>query len=391
MRKNILLTLKEYEKQLENCVSCYCGLCNKNCPAYTELKNAAVSPRGLAEVGLGIIQGKYEISALSDEILYSCTGCRACEWYCSENVWLSDKTRKTMLSGATITEILRSMKVESGSIHSKVRDALNNMMKYGNPYGDLPKIKDDWVNNLGIKTDNMDTILYVGSLVPYEDSARIMAEAIIEVLKKAQIKFSMLGSQEMDSGSNAIMMGEEGLFEEMVEHNLEIFKNYSIKQIICISPHDYDSFVNYYEDMDGIEVKHYTQILRELIDSGRIKFNKELNKKITYHDPCYLGRRNDIYDEPRKILKSIPGLELIEMEFSKENAYCCGGGGTGLWMDIPKVDIDLKRVDQINEINVQIVAVACPICLIMLKAAMDSRDYDIEVKDIAQLVKESCC
>jgi len=296
-----------------------------------------------------------------------------------------------MLSGATITEIFRAMKVVSGSIHSKVQDPLNNLMKFGNPYGGLPNIKDDWVNNLGIKTDNMDTILYVGSLVPYEDSAKIMAEAIIEVLKKAQVNFSMLGSQEMDSGANAMMLGEEGLFEEMVEHNLEMFKNYGVKKIICISPHDYDAFVNYYEDMDGIEVKHYTQMFCELIDSGRIKFNKELNQTITYHDPCYLGRHNEIYDEPRKILKSIPGLELVEMEFSRETAYCCGGGGTGLWMDIPKVDIDLKRADQIKEINVQTVAVACPNCLIMLKGAIDSRGYNIEVKDIAQLIKELYC
>jgi len=391
MKKYGVLSLKEYEKQLENCVSCYCGLCNKNCPAYTELKDAAVSPRGLSEVALAIIQGKYEISELSNEILYSCTGCRACEWYCTENIFIDVKTRKTRVSGATVTEILRSMKVESGTIHPKVRDALNNIAKYGNPYGGLPKSKDDWVSNLGIKTDNIDTILYVGSLVPYEDSAKIMAEAVIEVMKKAQIKFAMLGSEEMDSGTSARVMGEEGLFEEMVEYNLEVFKRNKIKHIICISPHDYDTFINYYEDMAGIEIKHYTQILWELIDSGRIKFNKELNKKITYHDSCYLGRRNDIYDEPRKILESIPGIELVEMEFSRGTAYCCGGGGTGLWIDLPKVDIDLKRADQINEVNVQCVAVACSICSIMLSAAMDSRDYDIEVIDIAQLVKESYC
>ena len=391
MEKYGILSLEEYEEQLENCVSCYCGLCNKNCPAYTELKDAAVSPRGLSEVALALIQGKYELSEISDEILYSCTGCRACEWYCTENIFIPVKTRKTEVSPATVAEIFRSMKVESGNIHSKVRDVLNNMVKYGNPYGGLPKTKDDWVNNLGIKTDNIDTILYVGSLVPYEDNATIMAEAVIEVFKKAQIKFAVLGSEEMDSGTHARMMGEEGLFEEMVEHNLEVFEKYKIKQIICISPHDYDTFVNYYEDMAGIKLKHYTQILWEQIDSGNIKFHKKLNKKITYHDPCYLGRRNDIYDEPRKILESIPGLELVEMEFSRGNAYCCGGGGTGLWIDLPEVHIDLKRADQINEINVQCVAVACPTCLIMLDAAMTSRDYDIEIKDIAQLIKESYC
>ena len=390
MKEDNLITLKGYEKQLENCLSCYCGLCNKNCPGYSELKIGSVSPRGLAEVGIGIIQDKYDISELSDEILYFCTGCRACEFYCTENFWLSDKTRKNVLSGATISEIFRSMKVESGNIHPKVRDVLNNIARFGNPYGGLPNIKDDWINNLEIKSDNKDIVFYVGSLIPYEDDARTMAEAIIRVLQKAQIKFAMLGSQEMDSGASALMMGEEGLFEEMMEHNLELFKNNKVKQIICVSPHDYDMFVNYYEDMDGIDVKHYTQILWELIKNKVIKFNKKLNKKITYHDPCYLGRKNNIFDEPRKIIESLPGVELVEMEFSRENAYCCGGGGTGLWMDLPGEHMDLKRVDQVNEVNAEIVAVACPACLTMLDTARVSRGYNIEVKDIAQIVKECC-
>jgi len=392
MRKYKILSLEEYEKQLENCVTCQCGLCNKDCPAYLEIKNLSVSPRGLSEIALGILQGEYEISNLSDEILYSCTGCRACEWYCPENIFISGKTREKKVSGATIIELLRSRKIEEGgNIPPKVKDALNNISKYGNPYGGLPKIKDDWVNSLNLEKKDKNTILYVGSFIPYEENAKKVAEDLVKIFKKAEVKFSILGSEEMDSGANPRMMGEEGLFEEMVEHNLELFKKYEVKEIICISPHDYNAFINYYENMDGISIKHYTQFLLELIDNGKIKFNKEINNRVTYHDPCYLGRSNDIYEEPREILKNIPGLELIEMKLSKGNSYCCGGGGTGLWMDIKGVHMDLKRADQINEVNAQIVAVACPICSVMLKSAMDSRGYDIEVTDIAQLVKESCC
>jgi Fe-S oxidoreductase len=391
IKDGVLVKLDEYQKQLENCVKCYCGLCIKNCPMSDNLKINAFSPRGISLAALGIVQGKYDISKLSDEIIYACTGCRACENYCGENKWIPVKDRKSLISGATIAEIFRSMKVESGSIHPKVRDALNNIAKYGNPYAGLPKVKDDWVSNLAIKNDSKDTILYVGSMVPYDDSAKIMAEAVIDIFKNSKMEFAILGSEEMDSGANAIMMGEEGLFEKMIEHNLDVFKKYGVKQIICISPHDYDTFVHYYDNLGGVKIKHYSQIIWEMIDTGRIKLNKKLSKKITYHDPCYLGRRNSIFNEPRNILRSIPGVELIEMELARENAYCCGGGGTGLWMDIKGVHMDLKRADQINEVNAQIVAVACPICSVMLKSAMDSRGYDIEVTDIAQLVKESCC
>jgi Fe-S oxidoreductase len=141
--------------------------------------------------------------------------------------------------------------------------------------------------------------------------------------------------------------------------------------------------------LDGLEIKHYTQLFAELIDSGKIKFSKEIKKKVTYHDPCYLGRKNNIYDEPRKILQSIPGVELVEMDKTKETAYCCGGGGTGLFYDLPKMNMNLARADQAKEKDVGCMAVACPICLQMLDDGIKSRDYKFEVNDIAQLVREA--
>lgn len=391
MKKYGILTLEEYRKQLENCVSCYCGLCNKNCPAYMELKNGPVSPRGLSEVALGIVEGRYDISDLSDEMLYACTGCRACESYCSENVFINDKGRDSIISLATVTEILRSMKVETGKVDPKLRDVLNNVVKYGNPYGIAPEVREKWIEELQIDDSKSDVLLFISSMVPYEEHSRAMAEGIIKVFKKANLKFKLLGSEEIDSGATARMLGDEGLFEEMVEYNMQLIEKYGFKKIICISPHDYDAFVNYYEGLDKIEVLHYTQVLWELIKSKKIELKKEINKRITYHDPCYLGRRNDICDAPREILKSIPGVEFRELEFSKKNTYCCGGGGTGLWMELPGLHIDLKRADQINETKAECVAVACPICATMLSSAMSSRDYCIEVKDVGQVVMESCC
>jgi len=383
-------SLEEFKPIIRTCVHCYCGLCIEGCPAYRATLNETFSVRGLAQVALALLEGQLSLAELSDALVYSCTGCRWCEWICSLNTpkYIEEHgNRLNKVSGATITEIIRTMKVESGNIPVYVKNALDNIVKYGNPYG-LPKAKKDkWVDELGLRLAGQDTILYVGALVPYEDRVTTTANMLIDVLQRGGVKFGLLGSNELDSGVFARPFGEEGLFEIMVEHNLKLFKENKIKRIICLSPHDYDTFKNYYEDMNDIEIKHYTQILWELIEAGKIKPAKELERIVTYHDPCYLGRRQGIYEEPRKILKAIPGLEFVEIKgWTKERSFCCGGGGVGLFYDVPRVDIDLIRADQIKETGANLVAVACPICRQMIDDAMKSRGYEIEVKDIAELI-----
>lgn len=387
------VNIKEYEAQFWSCQNCFCGLCLDGCPAYRELGNEAVSARGLAQIGISLINGEVEISELSEEILYSCVGCGWCEEVCSMNTPLYIKrygNRKTIVAGATMAEMFRSLKIEKGGkIPKGVKDALNNIFKFGNPYGGGRKLKDQWVADLGVSMDKQDTILYCGATVPYEEKSIAMAEAIIKVLKIGQIEFGILGQDEKDSGAFSRVMGEEGLFMDMVEHHLKIFKEHGIRNIICVSPHDFAAFKHYYEDMENIEVKHYTQVISDLIDSGKIKLSKKMNKRVTYHDPCYLGRHNEIYDEPRNILNNIEGIDLVEMEQSKETALCCGGGGSGLFLDLENVNIDKARADLINDVHPDYVAVACPNCYQMLDAAIKGRNYMIEVKDIAQLVLEA--
>jgi len=386
-------TLEEYAPQLWSCQNCFCGLCVESCPAYRELHTEAVSARGLAQIGLALLSGELELSELTDEMLYSCIGCRWCETVCSMNTPLYIKrhgTRRTKVSGATMAEMFRSKKVlEGGKVPMGLRNALTSLIRYGNPYGVGERAKDDWVASLDLAPDDEKTILYVGPTVPYDDRSLKMAEAIMSVLRAGQLQFAMLGSEERDSGAFARMMGEESLFAEMAEHNTNVFKEHGVKHIVCLSPHDYDVFNHYYEGIDEIDVKHYTQVLSEMIEGGKIALKKNVKTKVTYHDPCYLGRQNSVYDEPRRILQGIPGLELVEMERSRETALCCGGGGTGLFLELPNVNIDKTRADQIKEVNPDLVAVACPNCYQMLDGAMKSRNYDVEVKDIAQLVAEA--
>lgn len=391
MNKYGYITLKDYERALLSCVVCHCGLCAANCPAYISLRDEAVSPRGLAHIAFNALKGEIDLSEIPDKVIYACTGCGWCEWDCSQNRPLPENLRRRslLISGATIAEILRSMKVERGEVPEQVAEALNNLVKYGNPFGKSAKIKDDWVASLGVQTNHADVILYVGSLVPYDELATKMAEALVNLLKRAGLKFGMLGSIEADSGAFARAMGEEGLFMELVDSNTETFKKYGVKRIICLSPHDYDVFLRYYDDIKkDIEIKHYTQVLWELIENNKIELKRSYQKKVTYHDPCYLGRRNNIFDEPRNILKKIPGLDLVEMKLAREEAFCCGGGGTGLFYRVPEIDIDLRRAEQAKETGAEVIAVACPICLRMLNDAVKSKSYEIEVKDIAQIVNE---
>jgi len=391
-RDYAIVSLEEYEPQLWTCINCFCGLCVESCPVFIEGRNEVGAARGMAQVGLALLSGELELADVTDDIAYACSGCRWCEWNCSLNTPLHIKrtgTRRTKVSGATIAEIFRSMKAEHGQVPTQVRDALNNLANVGNPFGGSKQTKDKWVADLGISMDKAETILYVGATIPYEDRATKMAEAIVEILKAANTEIGMIGSKEMDSGAFAMMMGEDGLFFEMTEHNEKTIKEQGVKQIICVSPHDYDAFIAYYPGLNGLEIKYYTQVFSELIQSGKIEFTKRIEKRVTYHDPCYLGRKNEIYDEPRKVLQSIPGLELIEMDKTKETAYCCGGGGTGLFYDLPKINMNMTRADHAKEKGVDCIAVACPICLQMLDDGVKSRNYNIEIKDIAQLVKEA--
>jgi len=390
-RDSAVFSLKDYEPQLWTCINCFCGLCVESCPVFAEGRNEIGAARGMAQIGLALLSGELESNDLTDFIAYSCTGCRWCEWNCSLNKPLyieQHGNRHIKVSGATMAELFRALRTETGQVPTQVRDALNNLAKVGNPYGGSRQAKDKWVVDLGLK-DKAENLIYLGATVPYEDRATKMAEALVAVLKTAGLELACLGSREMDSGAFAMMMGEEGLFAEMADQNAKAIKALGIKRLICLSPHDYDAFTAFYPELGGLEIKHYTQVLAELIESGRLKPTKKIEKKVTYHDPCYLGRKNNIYDEPRKVLGAIPGIELVEMEKNRSSAYCCGGGGTGLFYDMPKINMNMTRADQAQTAGAQVMAVACPICLQMLEDGVKSRGHQIEVKDVAQLIKDA--
>lgn len=385
------LELKDYKDALWSCQMCTCGFCMFECQFYKLTGLEAGGPRGRNHIALGILNGEIKVTDLSDLLIYGCSTCRYCETVCAQNLPLSVTEREQKISGATTSELLRYMKVASGNIPPSLRDALKSFSKYGNPYGISEKEKDEWVRNLGLEPMDVtgkDAILYVGATVPYEPESTKAAEAIFDILSKAGLAVGMLGSQELSSGGLVRPMGEEGLFEYFVDHCSEILNDSGVKKVICFSPHDYDAFSSYYNDLD-ITFEHYTVTITDLIEKGNVKLKGQYDKAVTYQDPCYLGRRNGIYDPPRKILNSIPGLTVLEMDKIRDEAHCCGGGGVGLWLEFPELHMDFERVREAKETGARVIATACPMCLQMLDGAIKSKGYDLEVKDIAVIVAES--
>jgi len=354
-----------------------CSLCATACP--WNIVRSFIIPRMLRQAQFGLVD-------FESEEWWLCATCNACVRRCPRGVEIID-----------IMRALRKTVVEFGvaKVPDSLRIAIKNISGVGNPSGEPPENRADWAKDLGVKTYTKGTeILYFSCCVPaYDPQVKRVAQATANVLKKIGVDFGILGTKEVCCGESARKAGQESLFQSLAESNITAFNEAGVKRIVVTSPHCYNTFKNEYPELGGnFEVIHFSQYLAELIKEERIKFTKELNKKVTYHDPCYLGRHNGIYDEPRQVLESIPGLELIEMPENRENSLCCGGGGGRIWMETKKGErfSDLK-LEQALEVGASILAVACPYCMLNFEDSVLSADKSdvIEVRDIAELVLEA--
>ena len=357
---------------------CYqCGICTGNCP--WNLVRSFIVRRIIHEAQLGATD-------FESEELWLCATCRACVQSCPR--------------GVEIIDVMRAMRravvsLGVGVVPDALRISVKNIAGAGNPFGQEPGKRDDWAKDLGVKRSTPGTEL---SFFPccfsiYEPAERGIALATVDILKKAQVDFGILGSKENCCGEATRKLGNEDVFQTLARNNIGAFVENGVKKVLVSSPHCYHTFKNEYAEVGGkFEVIHSSQLLLELIKELRIKFTKELNKRVTYHDPCYLGRHNGIYDEPREVLRSIPGLELVEMPDSRENSLCCGGGGGGIWMEVKKEErfADL-RLQQALATGAEVLAVACPYCMCMFKDSQLRVDKGeaIEIRDITELVQEA--
>ena len=288
--------------------------------------------------------------------------------------------------------------MEEGLVSPKVRDFLECIYKYGNPWGGSRNRRDEWAKDTEITQYNPshEFLYHVGCVGSYDTRAQDMAKALSDVLLKSGVSFGILGAKENCDGNEVNQLGEKGLFELLAKSNIQLFKDLKVRKIVTLSPHAYNAMKNEYPKFGGnFEVMHYTQLLRDLIKSGKLELSKGFSAKlrVTYHDPCFLGRWNREYTAPREILNAIPNVELVEMGRNKENAFCCGGGSGNFYTDFlggTENSPSRVRIKEAYETDAKILAVSCPSCLTMLEDAIKTEGLEgkMAVKDISEIVKD---
>ncbi|TET41795.1 MAG: (Fe-S)-binding protein [Dehalococcoidia bacterium] len=375
VRETVDALLEEGGEALNLCYQC--GLCSGTCP-WNLVRSFTV--RGM------IHQAQLGLVDFEDEDVWLCATCGACVKQCPRGVELIDIIRalRRTIVGLGVGKVPESLRITVKSISG-----------VGNPLGEAEEKRADWAQDTGVKTFTKGTeLLYFPCCLPCYDPHMIgIAQATVGILKKVGVDFGILGTSETCCGEAIRKAGNESLFQSLAQKNITTFAESGVKSVLVSSPHCYHTFKNEYPELgSNFEVIHSTQYLLGLIKDQGLGFTKELRKKVVYHDPCYLGRHNGIYDEPREILRSIPGLELVEFPDYGEDSICCGGGAGRLWMETKKGErfSDL-RLEQAIELGVEVLAVACPYCMCMFKDSQLTVDKGetIEIKDISELVQEA--
>jgi len=281
--------------------------------------------------------------------------------------------------------------VNSGLVTPQVARFFQNIEAYSNPYRELRGNRGRWAEGIGIEPySGQEFLFYVGCVGSFDEKGQRAAQAVGRLLLKAGVSFGILGPAEECDGNEIRTLGESRIFEMLKERNTALFQKAGVKKIITLSPHSYNVFRNEYPSR--FEVFHYTQVLRDLIKEGMLKPASKLDRKVTYHDPCFLGRHAGEYEAPREILRAIPGVELVEMERNRQNSFCCGGGSGNFYTDSFGGTTNSPsriRVREADKTGASILAVACPTCAVMLGEAI--KDEGIEerliVKDISEVVE----
>jgi Fe-S oxidoreductase len=331
-------------------------------------------------------QAALGLTEIEAEDMWLCTTCGKCPQQCPRDV-------KQIDSGVALRRIATEYGVFPAS--AKPVSAISaSLSGEGNPLNEDRGKRAEWAEGRPVKTFTEETeyLYYPGCYLCYDPRLKKVAEATAQILNLAGVNFGILGSKENCCGESIRKTGDEELFKRLARENIKTFVENGVKKILVSSPHCYHTFKNEYpEFMVNFEVIHISQFLLKLIDKGNIDITQKYKKKVTYHDPCYLGRHNGIYDEPREALKKIPGLKLVEMEDSLEESLCCGGGGGRIWMETPKGErfSDL-RVEQALKAGAEVLATSCPYCITNFEDSRLNREDSeaIEIKDITEIILE---
>jgi Fe-S oxidoreductase len=376
-----MLRTRKFVQQYDLLGCIQCGRCTAGCPL------ALTSPLNIRRIIYqALVSDKLDVNQMPE--IWDCTTCSTCTLRCPKG-----------LDPAMILVGMRRVLTEGGRVKPTIRDALESTFKFGNPWGRGKAKRADWAQGLNVKDltggGEAEVLYFVGCTPSYDDRVQAVARAMVKVFEKAGVDFGILGNEEICCGSEMRRLGEEGLFEFLVEDSLEMFERHGVKRMVTTSPHCYNTFKNEYEGLD-VEVQHYTQFVADLIEQGKLTFSGEVPstmKVVTYQDPCFLGKQNGVYDEPRAILQSIPGLQFVEFDRSRERSVCCEGGGGRMWVEASSGGERLAetRVKDALELGAEVIATACPFCMLTLEDAVKTTGAEdsIAVLDIVELLAQA--
>ncbi len=323
--------------------------------------------------------------------LWQCTTCMNCLRVCPKEVNMID-----IMPAAREKAIL-----DGKEVPAELQEMFQNCAEYGNPMGESPRKRARWakkadveVKDLSKNPEPVDVLWFVGDYYAYHGRGNDAAQAMARVLTKLGVNFGTLGAEERCDGDSQRLAGEKGLYEMLAEHNIEKFNSLDFKKMVVSGPHAYNAIKNEYPKMGGTyDVDHYTQFLSAMMDKLKPLMTKEFGKKVTFHDPCYLGRHNGEYEAPRTLLNAIPGIQFSEMFRNKEQGYCCGGGGGGMWLDGFMADninerLSENRVKEAIAVGAEVLAVCCPYEVSRFEDAVKSTGNEgkLEVLDIIEII-----
>ncbi len=313
--------------------------------------------------------------------IWDCTACNTCAVRCPKGL----KPLEVLMGLRSI------LVVEQGTVQSTVRDALESVFLEGNPWSKSRAMRSDWMEGLDVKIaepgEKVENLIFVCCTIAYDPRVQMQAKNLVKLLNKAGVDYGFIGEGEACCSSEVHHLGEDDLLEEMVESNTELLNEYDAARIVTISPHCLSAFKNQYPDLKA-GVIHYTQLIADLLKEEKLTISKEFPQKIVYHDPCFLGKQNGVYDEPRAILGQIPGAEIVEFDRRRERSLCCEGGGGKMWVesDSKKERLAETRAKDAGELGASILAVACPFCVLTLDDAVKAKGLEEQMR-VAEILE----
>jgi Fe-S oxidoreductase len=370
----------------EDVIKCYqCGKCMAACPWNLLKKIDYTTYRFCQRIKLGaIIESEDKDEIATDTIdVFRCVGCDSCRYECPRGVSLSDVLRA-----------VRRILVDFGSYPAELKSVVTRLFNSGNPLGEPAEKRADWATGLDIPpfNESLEYVYFPCCIPSYDTRAKKVAQSTAKILKKANVSFGIIGKEEFCCAEAVRRVGAEKVFQTAVKNNTDTFKKMGVKKVITTSPHCFLTFKKEYpEYYDKFDAIHVTQIFAQLLKDRKIVPKKEINKTVVYHDPCTLGRQMEVFEEPREVLKSIPGLKLVEVPmFNREFSVCCGAGSMGLWRDWPEDQrLSNFRIEQLIKTGADMLAVACPYCLQMFEENIKSMGREFPVMDISEILCDS--